>query len=50
MGQKQKKIRPRATGLGKRTREEIENWDQTGILEIPDRSETSDIPGLPSGG
>ena len=40
----------RATGLGRRTREEIvEKWDQSGSPEIPDREETSEIPGLPSG-
>ena len=27
----------------------IEKWDQTGSPEIPDRGETSEIPGLPSG-
>ena len=42
----------RATGLGRRTKEEfnIEKWDQTESPEIPDRGETSEIPGLPSGG
>ena len=42
MGQKQKKITEIATGLGRRTREEIyiEKWDQTGSPEIPDRVET----------
>ena len=42
----------RATGLGRRTNEEfnIEKWDQTESPEIPDRGETSEIPGLPSGG
>ena len=28
----------------------LEKWDQTGSLEIPDRGETSENPGLPSGG
>ena len=27
----------------------IEKWDQTGSPEIPDKGETSEIPGLPSG-
>ena len=27
----------------------IEKWDQTENPEIPDRGETSEIPGLPSG-
>ena len=39
-----------ATGLGRRTRGYIENWDQTGSPEIPDMGETSTPPGLPSGG
>ena len=41
----------RATGLGRRTKEEIyiETWDQTGSPEISDMVETSEIPGLPSG-
>ena len=40
-----------ATGVGRRTRERdnIEKWDQTGSREIPDRGETSESPGLPSG-
>ena len=37
-------------GLGRRTREEIVKWNQNNDSpEIPDRGETSDIPGLPSG-
>ena len=40
----------RVTGLGRRTREEIAKWNQMTSLEIPDRGEASDIPGLPSGG
>ena len=28
-----------ATGLGRRTRGDIEKWDQTGSPEIPDRGE-----------
>ena len=42
----------RATGLGGRTKEEVfkkKKWDQTDSLEILDRVETSEIPGLPSG-
>ena len=39
----------RVTGLGRRTREEIAKWNQNDSHEIPDRGETSDIPGLPSG-
>ena len=36
----------RVTGLGRRTREDkVESNDSP---EIPDRGETSDIPGLPS--
>ena len=44
----QKDMTERATGLGRRTKEEIyiEKWDQS---EIPDRGETSEIPGLPGG-
>ena len=39
---------------GNRTRQknkrgDIEKWDQTESPEIPDREETSEIPGLPSG-
>ena len=60
MGQKQKRIRQnRATGLGKRTREEItiyniyiliERWDQTDSPAIPDRGgETPEIPRPPFG-
>ena len=39
----------KVTGLGRRTREETAKWNQMTALEIPDRGETSDIPGLPSG-
>ena len=35
----------RATGVGRRTREETIKWSS----EIPDRGETSDLPGLPWG-
>ena len=34
---------------GQNKRGDIEKWDQTGSPEIPDRGETSEIPGLPSG-
>ena len=34
----------RATGLGRRTRGDIEMWDQTGSPEIPHKGETSEIP------
>ena len=38
----------RVTGLGKRTTDsKVESNDSS---EIPDREETSDIPGLPAGG
>ena len=47
MGQKDKT--ERATGLSRRTCGDIEKWDQTDSPEIPDRSETSENPGLPSG-
>ena len=53
MGQKQKRISQKtetATGLGRRTREEIELWDRTDSPEIPDRGETSEIPPPPFGG
>ena len=43
MGQKQNRTRQ------KNKRGDIEKWDQTGSPEIPDRGETSEIPGLPSG-
>ena len=33
----------------KNKRPDIEKCDQTGSSEIPDRGETSEIPGLPSG-
>ena len=39
----------RVTGLGRRTREEISKVESNDNPEIPDRRETSDIPGLPSG-
>ena len=34
----------------KNKRGDIEKWDQTGSLVIPDSVETSEIPCLPSGG
>ena len=40
----------RVTGLGRRTREDISKVESNDSPEIPDRGETSDIPGLPSGG
>ena len=44
----------RATGLGRRTREEryiyIKKRDQTDSPEIPDRGKTSEIPRPPFGG
>ena len=47
MGQKQTRIRQ---GLDRRTKEEIEKWDQTESPEIPDWGwGTSETPGLPSG-
>ena len=51
MSQKQKNDKTkRATGLGRRTRQEIiEKWDQTDSPEIPDRVETSEIPRPPFG-
>ena len=39
----------RATGIGIRTKEGIEQWDQTENPEILDRGKTSEVPGLPSG-
>ena len=34
----------------KNKRGNMETWDQTGSPEIPDMGETSEMPGLPSGG
>ena len=41
----------RARGLlaEEQERRYIDKWDQTGSPEIPERGETSEIPGLPSG-
>ena len=39
----------RAMGVGRRTREEIVNWNQIDGAEIVDRGETSNISGLPFG-
>ena len=39
----------RATGLDRRTKEETAKENQMTAPEIPDRSGTSDIPGLPLG-
>ena len=52
MGQKQKRIRQKERqdkAAEKKKRADIESWDQTDSLEIPDRGETSKMPGLPSG-
>ena len=40
----------RLTGLGRRTREQIAKWNQMTALRFQTVGETSDIPGLPSGG
>ena len=40
----------RVTGLGRRTREEIAKWNQMRALRFQTGGETSDIPGLSSGG
>ena len=45
---RQKKMRQKVTGLGRRTREEIAKWNQMTALRFQ-TGETSDIPGLPSG-
>ena len=49
-GRKKRKDKTeRVIGLGRRTRQEIVKWNQmTARPEIPNRRETSDIPGLPS--
>ena len=39
----------RVIGLGRKTREEIEQWNQMTALRFQTGEETSDIPGLPSG-
>ena len=39
----------RITGQGRKTREEIVNWNQMTALKFQTGGETSDIPGLPSG-
>ena len=40
----------RATRIGRRTKGDIEKWEQTDSPEIPDRGrETSEIAGLPPG-
>ena len=52
MGQKAEMDKTeRAAGLQAEEQDkrgDIEKWDQTGSSEIPDRGETSEIPGLPS--
>ena len=49
MGQNQKRIRQRNRTRQKNKRGDIEKCDQTDSPEIPDKGETSKIPGLPSG-
>ena len=49
MGQKQKDKTKSNRTRQKSKREDIEKWDQTGSPEVPERGETSDMPGLPSG-
>ena len=39
----------RVIGLGRKTREETEQWNQMTALRFQTGEETSDIPGLPSG-
>ena len=46
--QNKKVITERATGVSRRTREEIVNWNQKTALRFQ-TGETSVIPGLPSG-
>ena len=52
MGPKQKRIRQKEQQDYRQTNKRgdiyIEKWDQTESPEIPDRWETSEIPGLPS--
>ena len=40
----------RVIGLGRRTSEEIAKWNQMTALRFQTGGETSEIPGLPSGG
>ena len=40
----------RVTGPGRKMREAMAKWKLNDSPEIPDTGETSDIPGLPSGG
>ena len=35
--------------IGRIRREQIERWNQLTALEIPDRGDTSEEPGFPSG-
>ena len=54
MGQKQKRIRQKepqdyAEEQERRKKEKKKKWVQTDSPEIPDRRETSEISGLPSG-
>ena len=46
---KKKKIRQRDRTRQKNKRGDIEKWDQTESLEIPDRGETSEFPRPPFG-
>ena len=46
---KQKRMRERTTGLGRRTKEEIEKWDKTDSTEIPDGGDIRN-PQPPFGG
>ena len=49
MGQKQKRIRQKEQQDKAEEQKMIEKWDQTESPEIPDRKETSEISGFPSG-
>ena len=48
--QAEKNKAERVLGLIRRTREEIVKWNQMTALRFQTGGETSDIPGLPSGG
>ena len=49
MDQKQKRIKQKEQQDQAEEQMRIEKWDQTDNHEIPDRGETAEIPGLPSG-
>ena len=50
MGQKQKKVQTGATRLGRITREQIDKWNQTTVLEFQTGGGyISSVPGLPLG-